>query len=89
MRIQGDSQPSGYPLAAAGGRTLAPRAAEAGTPRPRSRAPLALYRAEPKRLDVLHGVSAHAQRAIAAYSQNNEFEQRTQVTQLLGIDVYA
>lgn len=88
MRIQGDSQPSGYPLAAAGGRTLAPRA-EAGTPRPHSRAPLALYLAEPKRVDVLHGVSAHAQRAIAAYRQNNEFEQRTQVTQLLGIDVYA
>jgi len=88
MRIQGDSSHPVLPLAPATVRAIASRG-DAGTPRPNSRAPLAVYVAARQPVDVLHGVSARAQRAIAAYSQNDVFETRTQVAQLLGVDVYA
>lgn len=52
-------------------------------------APLAAYVAQPNPLDVIRGVSARGQRAIAAYTQNDRLEQRGQYSQLLGVDVYA
>jgi len=88
MRIHGDSYHPVYPLASTPSRVVAPRG-DAGAARQNSRAPLAIYVAGQKKVDVLQGVSARAQRAIAAYSQNDVFEQRTQVAQLLGVDVYA
>jgi len=87
MRIQGDSQHPGYPLAPATSRSVA--RGDAGAPRQNNRAPLAAYVAQQNSVDVVRGVSARAQRAIAAYTQNDVFEQRLQVTQLLGVDVYA
>jgi len=88
MRIQGDSQPSGYPLAPASSRAIAPRG-NASAPPQYNRSRMAVYVAEQKQVDVLQGVSARGQRAIAAYTQNDVFEQRMQYTQLLGVDVFA
>jgi hypothetical protein len=88
MRIQGDSQHPVYPLAPATSRTVAPRS-DAGAAQQNSRAPLAAYAAPQPSVDVLRGVSARAQRAIAAYSQNDVFERRSEYAQLLGVDVYA
>ena len=86
MRIQGESHHSGYPLASAAVRTVAPRR-DADAPRQNSRASLAVYVAQ-QAPDAVEGVSPHAQRAIAAYTQNDMFEHRTQYAQLLGVDVY-
>ena len=88
MRIQSNSHSSSYPLVAPA--TLRPgvaRGDDAGTPPP-GRSPLAAS-GVPSPVDVLQGLSARAQRAIAAYTQNDVFEQRTQYTRLLGVDVYA
>ena len=89
MRIQSDSHSSGYPLVAPA--TLRPVVsrgdADAGTP-PTGRSPLAAYVMQPP-VDMLQGLSARAQRAIAAYTQNDVFEQRTQYARLLGVDIYA
>lgn len=89
MRIQADSRSSGYPLVVpATLRTVVGSRGDAGTTASHSRAPLAAYVAQ-QPVDVLQGFSARAQRAIAAYTQNDVFEQRTQYAQLLGVDVYA
>ena len=88
MRIQSNSPSSGYPLVApAMLRPGVARGNDAGTPLP-SRSPLTAYGVPPP-VDVLQGLSARAQRAIAAYTQNDVFEQRAQYTRLLGIDIYA
>lgn len=88
MRIQGDTLYRGNTLAPATVRRVAP-GGDAGAAKQSSRSPLAIYAPEQQKVDVLNGISARAQRAIAAYSQNDRFEQRAQVTQLLGVDVYA
>lgn len=88
MRIQ-TVHPSAYPLAApATLPAIGPRG-EAGRAAPDSRAPLAAYAVRQPPVDVMQGFSARAQRAIAAYTQNDVLEHRTQYTQLLGVDVYA
>lgn len=90
MRIQGESHHPSYPLAAPTTlRSVAPRGDAAGAVPQTSRAPLAAYVAQPTPVDGVYGVSARGQRAIAAYTQNDVFEQRTQYAQLLGVDVYA
>lgn len=86
MRIQGDQSHSVYPLAPAALRTVAPPR-DTGATRQNNRAPLAAYVAQPTSEGV-EGVSRRAQRAIAAYTQNDMFEHRTQYAQLLGVDVY-
>ncbi len=88
MRIQSDAQFPGYPPVPAALRPVVPRR-DAGAATQANRAPLAVYVAEQNPVDVVRGVSARAQRAIAAYTQNDVFEQRMQYAQLLGVDVYA
>lgn len=88
MRIQGNSHHSAYLLVS----TAVPSAVahdDAPAVRQNSRAPLAAYTARQDAVDVVRGVSSHAQRAIKAYMQNDVFEQRTHYAQLLGIDIYA
>lgn len=88
MRIQRDSHQPTYPLAPIV-RAAAPRADAEKAAQQTSRVPLAAYVAPRNPVDVERGVSARAQRAIAAYTQNHVFEQRSQYAQLLGVDVYA
>ncbi len=88
MRIQRDSHQPTYPLAPSV-RAAAPRADAEKAAQQTGRVPLAAYVAPRNPVDVERGVSPRAQRAIAAYTQNHVFEQRSQYAQLLGVDVYA
>ena len=87
MRIQRDSTQPTYPLAPIV--RAAPRADAEKAAQQTGRVPLAAYVAPRNPVDVERGVSPRAQRAIAAYTQNHVFEQRSQYAQLLGVDVYA
>ena len=89
MRIQtNNASPPPLSLVPAALRAEASRRA-AGASRQNHPAPLAAYVAQQNPLDVIRGVSARGQRAIAAYTQNDRLEQRGQYSQLLGVDVYA